>query len=74
MTLGSLGLQSFTVQVRRPGSAAVKVHWSPYWKASGGCVERDGEWTRVIARRAGSLHVGMSFSPARIFSRGRRCG
>jgi hypothetical protein len=74
MTLGSLGTQSFTVDVKRPGTAAVKVQWSQYWKADGGCVERDGEWTRIIARRPGTLHVGMSFSPARIFSHGRRCG
>jgi hypothetical protein len=74
MTLGSLNGQSFTIHVQRPGSAAVKVQWSQYWKASGGCVERDGEWTRVIAWRPGRLRVGMSFSPARIFSHGRRCG
>jgi hypothetical protein len=74
MTLGALNAQSFTIHVQRPGSAAVKVQWSQYWKASGGCVERDGEWTRVIARRPGRLRVGMSFSPVRIFSHGRRCG
>jgi hypothetical protein len=74
MKLDALRAQDFTIDVERPGTAAVKVQWSPYWKADGGCVERDGEWTRVIARRPGRLHVGMSFSPARIFSHGRRCG
>ncbi len=74
MQLVSLGGQDFTLDVTRPGSAAVKVQWSQYWKADGGCVERDGEWTRVIARRPGQLHVHMSFSPVRMFSHGRRCG
>jgi hypothetical protein len=73
MKLASLGAQDFTIDVRRPGSAAVKVQWSQYWKADGGCVERDGEWTRVTAKRPGRLHVGISFSPARVFSHGRRC-
>jgi hypothetical protein len=74
MTLASLRGQSFTIDVRRPGTAAVKVQWSQYWKATGGCVERDGEWTRVSATRPGKLRVGMSFSLARVFSHGRRCG
>jgi hypothetical protein len=73
MSIATLGQQDFTIDVKRPGSAAVKVQWSQYWKADGGCVERNGEWTRVTARRPGRLHVGISFSPARIFSHGRRC-
>ena len=74
MRLTSLGTQDFTLDVTRPGSAAVKVQWSQYWKADGGCVERDGDWTRVSARRPGRLRVHMAFSPVRIFSHGRRCG
>jgi hypothetical protein len=69
-----LGDTSLTLEVRRPGRAAVKVQWSPYWRAYGGCVERDGEWTRVIAKRPGRLRMAIEFSPERIFSRGRRCG
>ena len=74
MRLLSLGNSSFSVDVRRPGEAAVKVHWSPYWRALGGCVERAGEWTRVIAPRPGRLRVAIDFSPERIVSHGRRCG
>ena len=74
MRLKALRGQSFTIDVRRPGSAAVKVQWSQYWRAFGGCVERDGEWTRVTARRPGPLRVTMNFSLGRIFSHGRRCG
>ena len=74
MRLLSLGNSSFDVDVRVQGEAAVKVHWSPYWRAFGGCVERDGQWTRVIASRPGRLRVAIDFSPERVVSHGRRCG
>jgi hypothetical protein len=73
MKLLGLRAEDFTIDVQRPGTAAVKVQWSQYWKAYGGCVERDGEWTRVTARRPGRLRVAMSFSPERVFSHGPRC-
>jgi hypothetical protein len=57
----------------RPGSAVVRVRFSPYWLARGGCVERAGDWTRVTARRAGMLTLVTSFAPARVVERGRRC-
>jgi hypothetical protein len=69
-----LGNSSLELDVKKPGAAAVKVQWSQYWRARGGCVERDGEWTRVIAKRPGRLRMEMSFSPERIFVHGRRCG
>jgi hypothetical protein len=74
MELSRLGNSSLEIDVRRPGEATVKVHWSPYWRAYGGCVERAGQWTRVIARRPGRLRVAIDFSPERIVSHGRRCG
>jgi hypothetical protein len=74
MELASLGNSSLLIDVRRPGEAAVKVHWSPYWRAYGGCVERAGQWTRVIAERPGTLRMAIDFSPERIVDHGRRCG
>lgn len=62
------------LDVRRPGSALVRVQWSPYWRLEGGCVERAGNWTRVIADRRGRLRMTTSFSPERVVLRGRRCG
>ena len=73
LELTRLGLDSATVRADGPGEATVKVGWSQYWKPSRGCVERDGEWIRVIADRAGEIELSMSFSPERIVSRGRRC-
>ncbi|MEA2422907.1 MAG: hypothetical protein QOF55_2006 [Thermoleophilaceae bacterium] len=73
MRLVSLGNSALAIDVRVPGDATVKVHWSPYWRARGGCVERAGQWTRVTARRPGTLRVAIDFSPERIFAHGRRC-
>jgi hypothetical protein len=61
------------LDARTPGSALVRVQWSPYWRVKGGCVERDGDWTRVIAKRPGVLHMTTSFAPWRVLFRGRRC-
>jgi hypothetical protein len=74
MRLLSLGDERLAIDVRRPGEASVKVHWSPYWRARGACVERDGQWTRVIARHPGRLEMAIDFSLGRVFSHGRRCG
>ncbi|MEX2195287.1 MAG: hypothetical protein WD844_08375 [Thermoleophilaceae bacterium] len=63
----------FILDVREPGSALVRASWTPYWKAHGGCVERDGDWTRVSASEAGRLRVTTTFSVERVVSRGQRC-
>ena len=55
------------------GLAAVRVRWSPYWFAAGGCVERAGEWTTVIANRRGFMRLSTRFAPERIVDHGRRC-
>jgi hypothetical protein len=72
--MSRLRSDSFDLDVINPGTALVRVRWSPYWWAKGACVERDGDWTRVVARYSGPLHVTMRFSPERIVDRGRRCG
>jgi hypothetical protein len=69
----SLGLQDVGLHASGPGEATVRVAWSQYWKPDRGCVERDGEWTRVIADRAGPMRLTIDFAPKRIVSRGRRC-
>lgn len=55
----------------------VRVHWSPYWAVleGHGCVrEGIGDWTVVTPRPAGAtVRVGMSATPDRVLSRGRRC-
>jgi hypothetical protein len=62
--------------VHRPGSAIVRVHFSPYWRVADGpgCVEKAGDWTRVTAERPGRLRLVTTFAPGRVVDRGPRCG
>jgi hypothetical protein len=69
-----LGVNDAVVRLGAPGAAIARVRWSPYWSAPGACVEKAGEWTRVIASRPGSFRLRQSFSIARAFDHGRRCG
>ena len=59
--------------VRRPGSALVRVRWTPYWWLEGGCVEPRGGWTRVTVRSSGRAVISTSLTLGRVLSRGRRC-
>jgi hypothetical protein len=73
LSLEQLGSDQLLFDVRRPGSALVRVRWTPYWFARGGCVERAGSWTRVIARHRGYMRLSTRFAPERIVDHGRRC-
>ena len=73
MRLAGFDRTGFTLDVQTPGSALVRVRWTPYWRARGACLEPVGQWTRVDARRAGPLRVSPSFSLDRVLQRGRRC-
>jgi hypothetical protein len=68
------GVDYATVDVIRPGEATLRVEWSPYWRADRGCVERDGEWTRIVASSPGRVRLTMDFAPTRMWAHGRRCG
>jgi hypothetical protein len=74
VAVSELGADQVFLEVRRAGTALVRVRWSPYWLLRGGCVERAGEWTRITTRRTGRLRLVISFSPERLLDRGRRCG
>jgi hypothetical protein len=74
MSVTRMGNDELTLNVTKPGSAIVRVSWTPYWRAFGGCVERAGDWTRVTARRPGTLRMAIDFSLGRVFDHGRRCG
>jgi hypothetical protein len=73
ITLEQLGSDEVLLRVIKPGDAVIRVRWTPYWLAKGGCVEPEGEWTRVTASETGFLRLVTRFSPERIFQRGRRC-
>ncbi|MFL5886002.1 MAG: hypothetical protein ACJ77M_13115, partial [Thermoleophilaceae bacterium] len=74
MSVTKMGNSNLTLDVRKPGSAVVRVSWTPYWRFSGGCVQRAGDWTRITAERPGTMKLAIDFSPARIFEHGERCG
>ncbi len=74
--LRSVTTDSLTLQVPRPGSYTVRVHFTPYWAlASGvGCVARaPGDWTEIQAKRAGRFDLVTRFSLARVLSDSPRC-
>lgn len=72
----SIGSDTFTLAVPRPGRFLVRVRFTGYWAVQSGvgCVQRAADdWTQVSAPRAGELRIGVSFSPTRIFEDGPRC-
>jgi hypothetical protein len=73
VVLEQLESDELLLDVKRPGDAIVRVRWTPYWFASGACVEAYGDWTRLIAKDKGFVRMSTRFSPERLFSRGRRC-
>lgn len=73
IALEQLGSDELLLRVIEPGKATLRVRWTPYWLAKGGCVEREGEWTRVTAPKKGFLRLVTRFSPERIVQRGERC-
>lgn len=71
----TMGPDSLTLMVARPGRVVVRVRWTPYWRLSGvrGCVAPDGAFTAIDASGRGRARLWISFAPARIASRARRC-
>jgi hypothetical protein len=68
--------KSFAVRASLPGTYTVRLRFTPYWALTSGhgCVEEAHEgWTAVRFPRAGTLHVGIDFSLARVFDHGARC-
>jgi hypothetical protein len=65
--LASLGPESFTLDVARPGDFLVRVRATPYWRIAigAGCIGRAGDWTLVRAARPGVLRIVTRFSPGR---------
>ncbi|WP_443333266.1 glycosyltransferase family 87 protein [Streptomyces sp. CB01580] len=53
------------VRARERGSLTVRVAYSPWLRADGGCLERAGEWTRLRVPGAGDYRIGSSYLPSR---------
>ena len=74
-TLTELGSDWLGVQGLRPGTAIVRVHYSPYWAVvdGSGCVAPDGSFTKLTVRRPGPMKLAMRFSLSRIAAHSPRC-
>lgn len=70
----ALGPDGVTIVANSRGSALVRVHYSRYWRLDGGCVSREGDWTRVAPSRPGRLMLSVSVTPDRLLPwSGTRC-
>jgi hypothetical protein len=74
-TLRAIGANWLLLQAQRPGTALVRVHFSPYWTImrGSGCVAPAGPYTELTLKRAGSVRLAISFAFSRAGSRSRRC-
>jgi len=70
-----VGVTDVRLVARRPGPIVLRVHWTPYWQlsAGNGCVEHDGPWTRLTARRAGRFVLAARFSLGGLLERSAVC-
>jgi hypothetical protein len=60
---------------RVAGEPLVRYRWTPYWQVTGGegCVESDGDWTRVEPSDGGELEIAARFSLGGLLGRDRVC-
>jgi hypothetical protein len=74
-TLSSLGPNSLLMRARRPGTALVRVRFTPYWALAGasGCVYPAGDFTGLTLRRPGPVRLVIQFSLGRVRARSPRC-
>ena len=74
-TLTELGSDWLDVEGLRPGTAVVRVRFSPYWEVvhGSGCVAPDGSFTKLTVRQAGPMKLAMRFSLTRIGAHSPRC-
>jgi hypothetical protein len=73
--MSAVSTDSVTLRVPSAGSYLVHVHFTPYWKLTPeGCVSEAPEgWTNVLARRAGTVKLLISFSLGRVLDHSARC-
>lgn len=52
------------IRMPRPGTVTVRIAYSPWLHSDGGCLARDGEFTRLTVSAPGEYHVGSQYSPS----------
>jgi hypothetical protein len=59
----SFGHEGMVVSLGRPGRYRVATSWSPYWQATGACLEKNSDdMIRLVARRAGVVRLSFDVS------------
>ncbi|WP_217142570.1 glycosyltransferase family 87 protein [Streptomyces sp. AC627_RSS907] len=48
----------------RPGPVTVRVAWSPWLRTDGGCLTRDGEFTRLTVPAPGEYRISSRYGPS----------
>ena len=73
--LTALGPNSMDLLATRPGTALIRVRWSPYWALTNGsgCMAPENGFTRLEVSRAGPLHVAIRFALSRVGASSPRC-
>nr|WP_225891547.1 hypothetical protein [Streptomyces dioscori] len=56
------GEAAVVLRVPRAGTVTVRVRYSPWLRADGGCVRPDGPWTRLTVPRAGVYRLDSSYA------------
>jgi hypothetical protein len=74
-SLRAMGSDWVALEARRPGTALLHVHFTPYWALArgAGCVAPAGDATRLTLRRAGPVRLSIRFAPERIGATSPRC-
>ncbi|MFD5338823.1 hypothetical protein [Streptomyces hawaiiensis] len=52
------------VRMSRPGEVTVRVAYSPWLRDDGGCLSRDGEFTRLGVPAAGEYRISSEYGPS----------
>ncbi len=74
--LVKLSVEGVVLKANAPGTALVRVRWTPYWAVTdgAGCVEESpGGFTQVSIDRPGTLKLGVRYAPWRLLSGGPSC-
>jgi hypothetical protein len=70
-----LGPNWLSLNAEHPGTALIRVRFTPYWAITqgSGCVAPAGNFTELTLRRPGPVRLAIRFSLARIGGRSPRC-
>ncbi|MGW0610057.1 hypothetical protein [Streptomyces sp. NPDC002788] len=52
------------LKVSRPGAVTVRIAYSPWLRSDGGCLSRDGEFTRLSVIAAGEYRISSEYGPS----------